>query len=80
MSELKFARTLTSDKFYKEIDGLVKKHKLNYMDAVVYFCEQNQIEIETAASLIRSNHRIKSLIQDEGEILRLLPKTAKLPI
>ncbi len=78
--DLKLARALTADKFYKEVETLVTKHRLNYMDAVVFYCEKNEIEIETAASMIRSNQRIKSHIQIEGEELNYLPRTAKLPI
>lgn len=77
---LQFNKMLSSDRFYKEIDKLVKNNKLNYMDAVIYFCEKNDVEIETAASMIRSNLRMKSMIQDEGEELNFLPRTAKLPI
>lgn len=80
MDELKFAKALSTERFYKEVEVLVNTHNLNYMDAVVFFCEKNDIEVETAASMIRSNQRIKSHIQTEGEALNFLPKTAKLPI
>lgn len=80
MDELKFAKALSTERFYKEVEVLVNSHNLNYMDAVVFFCEKNDIEVETAASMIRSNQRIKSHIQTEGEALNFLPKTAKLPI
>ena len=81
MSEnLKFSKMMSTDNFYKEIDKLVRVHSLTYMDAIVYYCERNQIEIETAAAMIKGNFRIKSQIQQEGEQLNYLPKTAKLPI
>lgn len=78
--DLKLIKALTSEKFYTDVDSLVKNHSLNYMDAVVYYCEKNDVEIETAAMMIRSNHRIKSYIQNEGEELNFLPRSAKLPI
>lgn len=77
---LQLTKVISSDKFYKEIETLVKKHKLNYIDAVLHYCEKNEIEIEAAASMIKSNMRIKSQVQSEGEELRFLPRTAKLPI
>lgn len=77
---LKFSKMMSTDNFYKEIDKLVRVHSLTYMDAIVYYCERNQIEIETAAAMIKGNFRIKSQIQQEGEQLNYLPKTAKLPI
>jgi hypothetical protein len=80
MSDLKLTKTIDANKFYKEIETLVKKHKLSYLDAVVFFCEKNEIEMETAASMISGNYRIKSSLQMEGEELHFLPRSAKLPI
>ncbi len=77
---LKIAKLISTDKFYKEIETLVKKHRLSYIDAVVHYCDRNEIEIEVAASMIKSNYRIKSYVQNEGEELNFLPRTAKLPI
>lgn len=81
MSEtLKFNKMLSTETFYKAVDTLVDKHNLTYIDAVVYYCEKNNIEIEVAASMIKNNFRIKSVVQSEGEDLNFLPRTAKLPI
>ena len=70
---------LTTEKFTKEIERIVSSFNLEYMDAVIYYCEKNNIEIETAASIIRSNLKIKSKLQLEAENLNFLPKSAKLP-
>lgn len=80
MSNLKLPKMAPQAEFYKQIDGLVKKHNLTYMDAIVFYCERNDLEIETAAAMIKGNFRIKSQIQQEGEQLHFLPKTAKLPV
>ena len=66
--------------FSKEIEDLVKIKKMEYIDAVVYFCEKNGVDIETAASLIKSNSKLKASIQLEAESLNYLPKTKQLPI
>lgn len=66
--------------FSKEIEDLVKHKKMEYIDAVVYFCEKNGVDIETAASLIKSNSKLKASIQLEAESLNYLPKTKQLPI
>jgi len=71
---------LTPQKFYEEIDRIVVELRTDYMDAVVHFCEKNNVELETAASIIKSNGKFKAIIQNEGEDLNLLPKTAKLPL
>ena len=70
---------LTSEKFIKEIERIVNTYDIEYMDAVIHFCEKNNIEVETAASIIRSNLKIKSKLQLEAETLNFLPKSAKLP-
>lgn len=80
MIDLKLTKTIDASNFYKEIETLVKKHKLTYLDAIVFFCEKNEIEMETAASMISDNYRIKSSLQMEGEELHFLPRSAKLPI
>lgn len=74
------SKALTSEKFIKEIENLVTRYNLDYMDAVVHYCEKNNIELEAAAGIIRSNLRIKSKLQDEAEELNFLPKRAKLPV
>ena len=35
--------------FMVEIEALVKEKRVSYIDAVVLYCDLNQIEIETAA-------------------------------
>jgi len=70
---------LSSEKFLKEIERIVSTYNIDYMDAVIHFCEKNNIEVETAASIIRSNLKIKSKLQLEAENLNYLPKSAKLP-
>lgn len=77
---LKIAKLINGEKFYKEIDTLVKNHNISYIDAVVHYCTKNEIEIEVAASMIKSNGRIKSHVQHEGEELNYLPKSARLPV
>lgn len=66
--------------FLKEIENLVDKHKMEYIDAVVHYCTQNGMEIETAGQLIKQNQKFKARIRQEAEDLHFLPKTSKLPI
>jgi hypothetical protein len=71
---------LTPQKFYNDIETLVVELKTDYMDAIVHYCDKNNIEIETVASIIKSNSKFKAIIQNEGEDLNLLPKTVRLPL
>lgn len=63
-----------------EIDKLSAEKRISYLDAVLLYCETNQIEIETAASLIKGSTKMKARIQDDAEDLNFLPRTRKLPI
>ena len=70
--------TQTSAEFYIKIVKLVEDTKLSYMDAVLHYCDQNNMEPETAAQLV--NTKLKAQIREEAEVLNFLPKTAKLPL
>ena len=80
MNTLKVNSVKPIHEFIKEIDELVKKSRIDYIDAVIFYCEKNGIEIETAASLIKSSSKIKAKIQNEAEEMNYLPRSAKLPI
>jgi hypothetical protein len=71
---------VTPDKFATEVENLVWDRDIPYIDAVLLFCEQHNLEIETAASLINNSANIKAKIQEEGEDLNFLPKVNRLPI
>jgi hypothetical protein len=62
------------------IEEIVYMKDISYMDAIIEYCEHNDVEIEVAASLISNN--LKSKIQLEAEGLNFLPKsnTTKLPL
>jgi hypothetical protein len=66
--------------FAKEIEDLVWEHDIEYIDAIVLYCEKFNLEIETAASLIKLNDYVKSKVQTEAEALHYLPKIARLPL
>jgi len=44
------------------------------------YAQKNDIEIEALGDIIRKNTNLKSRIQDEAEDLRLMERTAKLPV
>ena len=62
----------------ENIESLVQKTKMSYIDAVMYYCEENKLEPETAGKMIGG--KLKQNIQDEAEDLHLIQKTSKLPI
>ena len=78
MSDIVVTNVIDRDKFYQRIESLSEEHDISYMEAVIMFCDQSGVEIEVAATLIKSNMRILSAIQEEGEALNFLPKTSRL--
>ena len=69
---------MTTAKFSGMIEEFVRDKGGPYMDAVVHYCERNDVDIETAAKLL--NSVIKSKIEAEAMDLNFLPKEAKLPL
>jgi len=64
--------------FMENIENLVQKTKMTYIDAVMHYCEENKLEPETAGKMIGG--KLKQNIQDEAEDLHLIERTSKLPL
>jgi len=77
---MKLKNIKTSSDFVKEIEKIVTTKNIEFFDAVLYYCEVNNIEVETAASLVKQNSVLKAKIQIEAENLNLMKKSARLPI
>tara|TARA_B100000902_G_C27159380_1_gene837915 strand:+ start:705 stop:959 length:255 start_codon:yes stop_codon:yes gene_type:complete len=71
---------MNSAKFAAEIEKLVKNEKLNYIDAIVLFCEENNIEIDSITKLI--SKPLKEKLKCDAQQLNFMKKTtrAKLPL
>ena len=68
-------------RFAQEIEGLVHTHgDMNYIDAVIHFCEKNNIDIESVPKLIPKP--LKEKIKYEASELNFLKRSsrAKLPL
>tara|TARA_Y100000780_G_scaffold217914_1_gene222461 strand:- start:545 stop:769 length:225 start_codon:yes stop_codon:yes gene_type:complete len=64
---------ITTKRFSLDIEELVKTKRLSYMEAIVYFCEQKDIEPERIVRFIDKG--MKEKIQADAENLNFLPKT-----
>ena len=72
---------MKSKEFSLIIEGVVKdKRPITYMDAIIWYCEQNQIEVESVGRLI--SKALKEKIQVEASKANLIKveQTGKLPI
>jgi hypothetical protein len=71
---------MLKNNFVEEIEELCKKKNLEYIDAIVLWCEKNKLEVETAAYWIRKDPVMKAKLQVEAENLNILKRGARLPI
>ena len=70
---------LTKKKFTNSVEEIVIEKKLTYIDAIVYFCQENHLEPEAVKGLITPP--LKEKIRAEAIGLRFLKEShAKLPI
>lgn len=68
-------------RFSQEIEEIVKANvSMNYIDAIVYFCENNNIDVESVSKLI--SKPLKEKIKYQAMELNFLKKSsrAKLPL
>ena len=68
-------------KFAENIETLVLNNKdMNYIDAIVHFCDQNNIDVESVPKLI--SKPLKEKIKCDAQELNFMKRTsrAKLPI
>ena len=68
-------------KFAENIESLVLENKdMNYIDAIVFFCDKNNIDVESVPKLI--SKPLKEKIKYDAQQLNFMKKNsrAKLPI
>lgn len=66
--------------FSSEIYSMIKEKDMDYIDAVVHWCDLYQIDVELAASLVKLDPNLLCEVQFDAENLNYLKKTARLPV
>ena len=71
---------MNSKEFSLNIESIVKEKRISHMDAVVWYCEENDLDTSQVSSLISKS--LKEKIQVEASRLNMLkiPKCGVLPI
>lgn len=70
------SKFLCQAKFSKIIEEIVKTHdEMNYIDAIVYYCEQNNLEVESVTKLI--SKPLKEKIKCDAINLNFLRRTSR---
>jgi phage-related protein len=69
------SKFICPQKFAQEIEQIVKICKVNYIDAIVSYCEENSIEIESVSKLV--SKPLKEKLKNDATELNFLKKTTK---
>jgi len=71
---------MNSKEFSLKIEGIVKEKRISHMDAVVWYCDENELDTSQVSSLISKS--LKEKIQVEASRLNMLkiPRCGVLPI
>lgn len=77
MAEIKLE--LNSERIMRDIAYMIDAG-VPYIDAIVEYSEQNNLEIEVLGEIIRRSPILKAKIYEEAEDLNLVEKTVRLPI
>ena len=81
LNELFESKFYCPQRFAEEIEKLVHTSKeMKYVDAIIHFCEQNSIDLESVPKLI--SKPLKEKIKYEAQELNFLKRSsrAKLPL
>ena len=69
------SKFLCPQKFAQDIESLVKECKINYIDAIVTYCEENSIELDTISKLV--SKPLKEKLKNDAIELNFLKKTTR---
>ena len=75
VNELIKEKFLDQNKFTTDIEQLVLTTELNYIEALVSYCEENNIEFESVGKLIAKP--LKDKLKAEATELNYLKRTSK---
>lgn len=68
---------MTKNRFTRMVEDTVKQFKMSYMDAIIYSCEKNNLDLEDAKKYI--SPVIKDKVEAEAMRLNFLPRGNELP-
>ena len=70
-------KILSPQDFTITIEHIKRSKNMTYMDAISYYCEQNNIEPETIGKLVQG--ALKQKVREEAENLHFMPKSTRIP-
>ena len=71
---------MNSKDFSLKIESIVKEKRISYMDAVLWYCEKNELDTSTIGPMINKSLKEKIKIEAQEKNMVKFPKTGKLPL
>ena len=69
-------RFMTSAKFSQEVEKIaLHNQEINYIDSVIHYCEENEIELDSVNKLI--SKPLKEKLRYEAQQLNFMKKTSR---
>jgi ribosomal silencing factor RsfS len=63
---------LTEEQLVQDIDDIVRRNRMNYIDAMVFYCEKNNFDVEALAKMIPSS--LRSKVEESARKTKMLKK------
>jgi hypothetical protein len=70
---------LKAEQILKEVGPWVNE-EVTFMDALVHYAQKYDIEVELIGDIVKRSPILKAKIREDAERLRLMEKTARLPV
>ena len=77
MNKLWYNESMNSKEFSLKIESVSKQKRCSYMDAILEFCKENELDPGTVGNLISKS--LKEKIKAEAVGLKLLKGSASMP-
>jgi transposase-like protein len=70
---------MNSKEFSLTIEGIVKEKRITYMDAVVWYCDENGLDTSQISSLVSKSLKEKIQVEASNKNMLKIPKIGVLP-
>lgn len=75
MKETLEDKFMTAAKFSQDVEKIAHDNSMNYIDAIVFYCETNDIELESVPKLI--SKPLKEKLKFDAQKLNYIKKTSR---
>lgn len=75
MREVLEDKFMTTARFSQEVEKIVRDNSMNYIDAIIHYCELNDIELESVSKLV--SKPLKEKLKYDAQRLNYMKKTTR---